>query len=73
MGILVEMIDPRSVKAGRSTLYAMNLVVFLEQEFRQVGSILAGYTGDKGYFRDSIAPVIKKFFTATAVRFKFLP
>jgi hypothetical protein len=50
MGVLVQVVNPRRVKAGRPPLDAMDFVAFLEQEFGQVGAILAGYAGDQGCF-----------------------
>jgi hypothetical protein len=34
MGILIKVVDSRCVKAGRPALDAVNLITFLEEEFR---------------------------------------
>ncbi len=44
--IFVDMIDAVGVEARRPAFDAVHLVTLVEQEFGEVGTILAGYTGD---------------------------
>src|SRR5208337_1603985 len=49
MRILVEMVDARGIERGGAALDPVDFVVLLEQEFGQVGSVLAGDAGDQGF------------------------
>jgi hypothetical protein len=44
--VLVEMVDAVCVKQRGPTLDAVDDIAFGEQEFCQVGAVLAGYSGD---------------------------
>jgi len=46
MGVLIKVVDPRCVEKRASSFDAVNLVAFFEQEFRQIGPILTGNSGD---------------------------
>jgi hypothetical protein len=50
--ILVEMVDAGGIEQRRPALDPMNLVALLEQEFGQVGPVLAGDPGDQCFFHD---------------------
>jgi hypothetical protein len=50
MRILVQVVDARGVEARGSALDAMHLVALLQQEFGQIGAVLAGDAGDEGDF-----------------------
>jgi hypothetical protein len=45
--VLVDMVDPLGVELARSALDAVDRVAFLEQEFGQILSVLAGDAGDE--------------------------
>ena len=47
MRVLVEMVDPVGVEQGRAAFDAVDGVAFLEQEFGEIGTILAGDAGDQ--------------------------
>ena len=49
MRIAIEMVDAACIKRRRPPLDAVNSVAFLKQQFREIGAILAGYTGDECY------------------------
>ncbi len=52
MRILVEMIDAIGVEQRCTTLDAMDDVPFSQQEFSEVGAVLAGDAGDQcGFLR----------------------
>jgi hypothetical protein len=48
--ILVDVVHALGVKQAGPALDAVHDVAFFEQKFSQVGSVLAGDTGDKGHF-----------------------
>ncbi len=50
MGILIDMIYPLGIKRGGPAFNAVHLIAFFQQELRQIGSVLAGHTGDKRFF-----------------------
>jgi hypothetical protein len=54
MGINIEVIDPASIKSGRPSDYAVNLVTFGEQQFGKIRTVLAGYAGDEGNFATAL-------------------
>ena len=45
----VDVVDPLGVEVGRSADQAVDFVAFLEEELRQVRSVLAGDSGDQCY------------------------
>ena len=47
VGIDVDVIDSLGVEVGGAANEAMDLVSFAEQEFSEVGTVLAGDTGDQ--------------------------
>ena len=47
MRVLVEVVDAVRVQLGSTSFDAMHLVALVEQELRQVGSVLAGDAGDE--------------------------
>jgi hypothetical protein len=48
VGVHIEMIDPLGVEGGGAALDAVDLIALLQQEFSQVGTVLAGDAGDEG-------------------------
>ena len=50
MRVLVDMVYALSVKAGRAALDSVNGIAFIQQEFSEVGAVLAGNAGDQGGF-----------------------
>jgi hypothetical protein len=50
MRILIQMIDPGSIKGRRPPLDTVDFIAFLEKKFGKIGTILACYAGDKGFF-----------------------
>jgi hypothetical protein len=50
MGVLVQMINTVSIEKGCSALYAMYFIPLLNKHFCQVGTVLAGYTGNECFF-----------------------
>ena len=48
--ILVQVIDAIRVEGRGAALDAVDFVAFLQQEFRQIGAVLARDAGDEGYF-----------------------
>jgi DNA polymerase III subunit gamma/tau len=52
MGILIEMIHPLGVEQGRTALDAVNDIALTEQEFSQIGTVLAGDAGDQCGFHE---------------------
>ena len=50
MRILVKVIDPGGVETARPALHPMHHVALLQQELRQIATVLAGDTGDQSGF-----------------------
>jgi hypothetical protein len=50
MGILIEVVDSIGVKKGGPALDAVDLVAFFQQQFSEIGSVLAGDAGNEGFF-----------------------
>jgi hypothetical protein len=50
MGVLVQVIDTVGVEKRCSAFDTVDVVPFLEQKFSQISAILAGYSGNQGYF-----------------------
>ena len=50
MRVLVEMIDPTGVEAARTPLDPMHLIPLLQQQLRQVATVLTGDACDQGGF-----------------------
>jgi hypothetical protein len=48
--IYIDVVNPLRVEIGRSTDQAMDLVAFLEEEFGQIRTVLAGDSGDQSHF-----------------------
>jgi hypothetical protein len=48
--ILIDVIHPLGVQRGCPALYTMNLITLFQQKFREIRSVLTGYTGDKSHF-----------------------
>ena len=42
MGIMIDMADTIGIEQARAPDQAVNLITFAQQEFRQIGSVLAG-------------------------------
>jgi len=53
VGVLVEVVDAIGVEGGGATDDAVDFVAFLEEEFGEVGAVLAGDAGDEGAFGGS--------------------
>ena len=49
--ILVQVVDAVSVKHRSAALDAMDLITFLQQQFCEIGTILAGYASNQGSFQ----------------------
>ena len=47
--ILIEMVDTAGVEGRRAALDAVHHVALLQQEFRQIGAVLAGDPGHERY------------------------
>lgn len=48
--VLIEMIDPSCVERRRPSLDAVNRIAFLEQQFCEIGAVLASNPGDESCF-----------------------
>ena len=48
--VFVDVIYPLGIEQGRPALDAVHFIAFLQQKFRQIGSILTGHAGDEGFF-----------------------
>jgi hypothetical protein len=46
LGIFVDVIDPLCVKEGGAAFDAVDFVAFFEKKFGEIGTVLAGDTGD---------------------------
>lgn len=44
------MIDALGIEVGGSANKAVDFIVFVEEEFGEVGSVLTGDAGDEGHF-----------------------
>jgi hypothetical protein len=51
MRILVEVVDTLGIERRGAAFQTMDFVTFGKQEFRQVGTILSGNSGDQRTFR----------------------
>lgn len=49
VGVDVDVIDPLGVEVGGAANEAVHLIAFVEEEFSEVGTILAGDAGDQCY------------------------
>lgn len=47
VGVDVDVVDPLRIEVRGPPDQPVNLVPFVEQEFRQVGPVLTGYAGDQ--------------------------
>jgi hypothetical protein len=47
-GVIVEMVQPRTVQAAGAPNQSMYLITFVQQEFRQIRSILSIDPGNEG-------------------------
>lgn len=52
-----EMIDPRRVGNGGAAGDAVDLIAFLQKEFRQIRTILTGDAGDQCHFTHTTFPL----------------
>lgn len=50
MGILIDVIHTRRIERRRPPLDPMHLIAFGQKKLCKVGTILAGHTGDEGFF-----------------------
>ena len=50
VGVLIEMIDPVGVEAARASFDPMHLIALLQQQLRQVTTVLPGDACDQGGF-----------------------
>ena len=48
VGVLVEVVDAVGVEQRGAPLDAVHLIALVQQEFRQVGAVLASHSGDQG-------------------------
>ena len=44
------MVDPFGVEEGTAALYAVYFIVFFQEVLSEVGTVLAGYSGDERLF-----------------------
>jgi hypothetical protein len=49
VGVLIEVVDAVGVEQAGAALDAVHFVALVQQEFRQVGAVLAGDAGDECY------------------------
>ena len=56
VGIAVEVVDPAGVEGGGAANHAVDLVPLGQQQFRQVGAVLAGDPCDEGFFHGTDSP-----------------
>ena len=63
--ILIEMIDAVGVEERSAPLDAMHLVALVEKEFRKIGAVLPGNSGNQSSLQECTAPIVK---SAAAVR-----
>jgi hypothetical protein len=49
--VLIKMVDPIGIQQRRAPLDAMNFIPLREQELREVGPVLSGYTCDESFFQ----------------------
>ncbi len=68
MRILIEVIDAIGIEQGGAALDAVNLITFAQQQLREEGAILAGYTGDQCYFAHHSGPEMVLYTPGTARR-----
>jgi hypothetical protein len=54
VGVLIEMVDAPGIEAGGPALDAVHLIAFGQEEFGQIGTVLAGDSGDEGCFHSDI-------------------
>ena len=47
MGVLIEVINSTGIEAAGAPLDAMDLVALLQQQLREVTTVLTGYSGDE--------------------------
>ncbi len=52
VGVPVYVVYPAGIERGRTADDAVHLVSLVQEEFRQIGSVLARNAGDKGLFHD---------------------
>ncbi len=50
MRVFIQMIDTIRIKERAAALDAVDFVTFAEQEFSQVGTVLASNAGNEGFF-----------------------
>ena len=50
MRILVEMIDAVRVEQRGAAFHAVHFVALVQQEFREIGAVLAGHARNQGHF-----------------------
>ena len=48
VAVVVQMVDAAGVEGGGAALDAVHLIPLLEQQFREIGAVLAGDAGDEG-------------------------
>ena len=50
VGVAIDVVDALGVEGGGAADEAMHLVTFFQKQFRQIGAILSGDTGDQRAF-----------------------
>ena len=66
--VFVEMVDAGGVEEGGAALDAVDFVAFAEEEFGEIGAVLAGDSGDKGFLqRCCLRKVLIPFYLSGAV------
>ena len=48
--VVVDVVDATGVEGGGAADHAVDLIAFCQQQFRQVGTVLAGDAGDECFF-----------------------
>ncbi len=54
MGIDINIGDARRIKGAGAANHAMNLIVLMKKKFGQIGTVLAGNSRDKRFFKHRV-------------------
>ena len=57
MRVLINKAHPLDVEGGGTALDTVDLIAFSQQEFREVGAVLAGDAGDECFGRQNQSPL----------------
>jgi hypothetical protein len=59
VGVLVKVVDPVGVEAAGPALDSMDHIPLLQEQLRQVGTVLTGDSGDQSRFGHGVACAVK--------------